>query len=390
MAIKIVLILGTLMLGTCSTGLLIVRIANPRLKGLGWLGAAFATSCTGTALIYFGSLEPLYLSVVLADVLMLASLVLVHLGVLELAGTPWNPPVHGLVLVALQMLADTYVISGSQRSENVHLSVAGLLVAAQVGATVYVLARKTPSSIRVPAKLTAVVLACFMAVNIFRGAAAAFGFLNENGRYLHVQLVTFTAYLISALSIGFGFFWMTTSLLTSELDLLASTDPLTRIFNRRVFLLWCEKEVERSRRTSLPFSMLMIDLDHFKQLNDEYGHQTGDAALCAVVESMQDSIRGLDVLGRWGGEEFVALLPAASPESALLVAQRMRRNIAKIRLPDSNKAGADALMEVKVTASIGVSTYRGPDDALRHIIQRADAALYEAKASGRNQVLSVP
>jgi diguanylate cyclase (GGDEF)-like protein len=105
---------------------------------------------------------------------------------------------------------------------------------------------------------------------------------------------------------------------------------------------------------------------------------------------MQDSVRGLDVLGRWGGEEFVALLPAAPPEAALLVAQRMCGNIQKILLSSSDKTGEDAVLTVKVTASIGVATYRGREDVLHSMFQRADAALYEAKAAGRNQVLSTP
>jgi diguanylate cyclase (GGDEF)-like protein len=134
----------------------------------------------------------------------------------------------------------------------------------------------------------------------------------------------------------------------------------------------------------------MIDIDHFKGINDRFGHKTGDMALCMAVERMQDSIRGIDVMGRWGGEEFVVLLPHSSPESALVVAERLRGNLAKTALPAPSSQEYGATQPLHLTVSVGVATYAGPGDDLQHMLHRADVSLYKAKAAGRNRVLAMP
>ena len=132
----------------------------------------------------------------------------------------------------------------------------------------------------------------------------------------------------------------------------------------------------------------MVDLDHFKQINDRFGHTGGDLALCAVVEQMQDSIRGIDVLGRWGGEEFVALLPGAAQGDALVVAQRIRRNVERIDLARSYEEPFGHAPEVRLTVSLGLASYGGTADSIEAMLQRADEALYQAKRAGRNRVLT--
>ena len=125
----------------------------------------------------------------------------------------------------------------------------------------------------------------------------------------------------------------------------------------------------------------MMDVDHFKRVNDHYGHSGGDMALVAVVEAMQDSVRGIDVLGRWGGEEFTALLPGTNLESAHLVADRVRQNIEKLELQTNSGP-------MRITVSIGVATVRDARDDVKGMLLRADKALYQAKKNGRNQVLT--
>jgi diguanylate cyclase (GGDEF)-like protein len=263
-----------------------------------------------------------------------------------------------------------------------------VLIAAECGKIAYSLAHVARRSIRVSAWFTAVLLVGFMIYNLLRVLAVALGMLRTHGILAGEETVTFSLFVAIALGVAFGFFWMTTSVLTSGLEQMASTDPLTRIYNRRVFLMWCEKELVRGQRTGTPFSVLMVDLDHFKQINDSFGHQAGDLALCAVVEKMQDSVRGIDVLGRWGGEEFAVLLPGAAADAALLVAQRVRRNIERILLPGSGFRNGERVQMISVTASVGVATYRGVDDSVHTMMERADLALYQAKAAGRNCVLA--
>ena len=149
---------------------------------------------------------------------------------------------------------------------------------------------------------------------------------------------------------------------------------------------WCESEQLRSRRLHTPFSLLMLDFDHFKQVNDTFGHPVGDLVLCAAVERIQDSIRGIDVLCRWGGEEFAGLLPNASEEATLIVAERVRRNIRLLESADPRFSDS-AFAGLQLSASIGTATFEGEGDSHQMMLQRADAALYEAKRTGRNRVV---
>jgi diguanylate cyclase (GGDEF)-like protein len=135
-----------------------------------------------------------------------------------------------------------------------------------------------------------------------------------------------------------------------------------------------------------PFSILMVDLDHFKSINDRFGHQVGDAAILAAVEAMQDSIRGSDILARWGGEEFTALLPNADCEAAHIVAERLRANVERVELPVEVN-GPNGRTIVTMTVSIGLATCETTDD-IHTVMGRADQNLYLAKDSGRNRVLS--
>jgi diguanylate cyclase (GGDEF)-like protein len=390
MAIQVILYLGVVVLACGSVGFFIVRLSNPLLRGLGWLGGSFAAGSGGALLLACHGLVPRLATVAVADVLVLASFVLLHVAVLELAEKSSLFPTFGVALLVLQAAVDltlmytprVYVPPGSR------IVVAGLLIALVCGHMALTLIGVARRAIRTSALFTASLLLAFMFYNVVRSLIVAFGLIHRPTAFYREETVTFGLFVAVAMGIAFGFFWMTTAMLTTGLEQMASTDPLTRIYNRRVFLMWAEKELTRGQRTGTPFSVLMVDLDHFKQINDCFGHQAGDLALCAVVEKMQDSVRGIDVLGRWGGEEFAVLLPGAAADAALLVAQRVRRNIERILLPGTGIRNGERVQMISVTASVGIATYRGVDDNVHTMMERADMALYQAKAAGRNCVLA--
>jgi diguanylate cyclase (GGDEF)-like protein/PAS domain S-box-containing protein len=168
--------------------------------------------------------------------------------------------------------------------------------------------------------------------------------------------------------------------LEQELERQARTDFLTGISNRRHFLDLADQELARVRRYGRPFSILMLDLDLFKNVNDRYGHRVGDLTLQKVVEVCQQILREVDVIGRLGGEEFGIILPETEAEQAVQVADRVRQAIAaaSVRLPQGGSVG--------ITTSIGVATYSDEDVDVDAVINRADRALYEAKRSGRDRV----
>ncbi|QQR91712.1 MAG: GGDEF domain-containing protein [Myxococcales bacterium] len=166
----------------------------------------------------------------------------------------------------------------------------------------------------------------------------------------------------------------------SELEQLAITDPHTRAYNRHFLGPCLNREMQRSRRLNSPLSILFMDLDHFKQINDEHGHAVGDAVLRAFVRAVRECVREVDVLIRRGGEEFVLSMPNTDTEGAYYVAERIRLCVRQQPLRVH-----DATLLVQ-TVSIGVATWDGHENA-ESLEHRADAAMYEAKRQGRNRVV---
>jgi len=169
-------------------------------------------------------------------------------------------------------------------------------------------------------------------------------------------------------------------LLKEEFKKLATIDPLTKLFNRRYFTEQADKEFIRAKRYKLSMALISIDIDHFKSINDNYGHPAGDKVLVAVTKQLQDSLRQTDVLARIGGEEFSILLPETTAESAMVFAERIRAEQAKLHITGEWQG------EITLSVSIGVSGFHVDVEAFDVLFSRADKALYQAKNSGRNKV----
>ena len=159
-----------------------------------------------------------------------------------------------------------------------------------------------------------------------------------------------------------------------ELAALATEDPLTGLLNRRAFLRAAERDRALAARTGAPLSVVMLDLDHFKAINDRYGHAVGDEVLRATAAALTGASRKTDRVARLGGEEFVLWLPDTPAAGAALLADKVRARLAEIAVP-----GFDG----RLTASAGVAAFTG--ESLTDLLRRADAALYRAKDLGRNR-----
>jgi len=164
-----------------------------------------------------------------------------------------------------------------------------------------------------------------------------------------------------------------------RLTVMAETDALTGVMNRRKFLDHARHEFARSQRYGREMALIMVDIDHFKKINDTWGHLAGDAALMRTAERLSSSVRSLDFVGRLGGEEFAILLPETPGAAAIALAERLRRVVAEISLPEEHGT-------IALTASFGVSARETGDKELLNILARADRALYAAKRGGRNRV----
>lgn len=163
---------------------------------------------------------------------------------------------------------------------------------------------------------------------------------------------------------------------------MAYTDPLTGVYNRRYLQTHLGKRLASARESGKPLSVLMIDIDSFKAFNDRYGHAVGDEVLTAVARALADHVRDIDLVARFGGEEFAVILPDTGAQGALLVAERLRQTVVDLRVETH---GQD---ELQVTVSIGAATAMAGLDDAEFLVQRADSALYRAKAGGRNLVVS--
>jgi diguanylate cyclase (GGDEF)-like protein/PAS domain S-box-containing protein len=168
--------------------------------------------------------------------------------------------------------------------------------------------------------------------------------------------------------------------LEEDLRQLTRLDPLTQLFNRRYFFTQAEQEYQRFRRYHRPMALCMVDIDHFKSVNDRYGHLVGDTVLCAVAQTLHDSLRQVDILARYGGEEFVVLLPETDLQTARASAERLRAAVAERRIETANGP-------VSVTLSLGVvAVDNGRSMTLEQLLDAADQMLYRAKQAGRDRV----
>lgn len=164
----------------------------------------------------------------------------------------------------------------------------------------------------------------------------------------------------------------------------AVTDPLTGLYNRRYAIPYLATLAERARSEGREFALMMLDIDHFKRINDTWGHATGDLVLIGVAQCLRENLRAVDLIARVGGEEFLIAMPETTPEQAQVAADRLRRKIEASLFP-SDRPGKP----VAVTLSIGVAVVGSPGSAgedVDHMVGRADAALYRAKSAGRNTV----
>ncbi len=199
-------------------------------------------------------------------------------------------------------------------------------------------------------------------------------------RQLVIEVLTVT--LICCMAIAMLRVYRTQLRQEQRLQQLANTDPLTGVANRRHFLEHSALELKKARRSMQDLALLIIDIDHFKPINDNYGHGVGDRAVVRFADICKRVVRDIDLLGRFGGDEFIVLLPATGLREALQVAERLRSAI------ESDTALRDSGVAIQMSASIGAAMLRADAADISSALAKADAALYRAKQNGRNRVVS--
>jgi diguanylate cyclase (GGDEF)-like protein len=238
--------------------------------------------------------------------------------------------------------------------------------------------------LRMPPWLACVLIVA-VSVGLSFGAAIVLGQAANQGPSYYRSALTIS--VVVPMMVASPVSWVVVNLLhevesahASALNL-AWRDELTGLLHRRRFVELAQRELDLARRNAAPLAAALIDLDHFKRINDEFGHEVGDAVLRAAARACAQALRGTDLIARWGGEEFVVVLPVASPGAAAEVVERVRTAIA------AQVVAGPGGVPVRCTASIGLAQLDPGSAAFDDLIRDADLAMYQAKATGRNRVV---
>lgn len=363
----------------CAGARILLWRMHPTMPGLGrWALASVVALFAFILLALDGDIAWLP-SLSLAQLLVVAGLLIMWDGFRAFLG---RRPVPLTVMVVFA-LAALGVIEASHLEQNLVIRAFGnaMLVAilsALVARELLIGARRD----RLAQRATAWIYVANTAFFLLRAIASVSG-LDEVTHWSPDGFAPYALFwwLCAMIATTLGMVLMASERLQAHLDRQASLDPLTGTLNRRAFAVFVEKELARSRRHNQPLSVLMMDLDHFKQINDRLGHSGGDDVLCRFVAVAERELRGEDILCRFGGEEFVALLPGTRAEHAFVAAERLREAFA---VEAAALAATVYTLPFAITASVGIGELSAEED-FEGLLRRADEALYRAKAAGRNR-----
>nr|WP_295936415.1 GGDEF domain-containing protein [uncultured Acidovorax sp.] len=351
-----------------------------RSDGLGRWAAALLVNAIGHLLIMLRGLIPDLLSIVVGNLMLSSVFVGLIAAVYQFQGRPvrWAlllaPPL--LVLVFVSVFIDNF---------PARVSFVGLVIGLQaVWALLAALSHRHATVGRgqwllvAGLSLEAVVLGGRALVAISTHSEAT-NILQSSALQTLTFLATFSVVLVSSV----GFVFMSRDRADENNRVLAALDPLTGVANRRSLIAALDRDVARAQRMREPMALMMVDIDHFKDVNDQYGHPAGDRVLCSVVNVLRQRVRAQDLVGRYGGEEFMVLLPDTGLVGAEQLARELCKAVEESRCPADGVPGPG----IAVTVSIGVFGGRlESGDSWDMLIAAADRALYQAKNNGRNRV----
>ena len=351
-----------------------------RRDGLGRWAAALLVNAIGHLLIMLRGLIPDVLSIVVGNLMLSSVFVGMIAAVYQFQGRPvrWPlllaPPL--LVLVFVSVFIDNFPARVSFVGLVIGLQALWALLAAlshrhaTVGRGQWLLVAGL--------SLEAVVLGVRALVAISTHSEAT-NILQSSALQTLTFLATFSVVLVSSV----GFVFMSRDRADENNRVLAALDPLTGVANRRSLIAALDRDVARAQRMREPMALMMVDIDHFKDVNDQYGHPAGDRVLCSVVNVLRQRVRAQDLVGRYGGEEFMVLLPDTGLVGAEQLARALCKAVEESRCPADGVPGPG----IAVTVSIGVFGGRlESGDSWDMLIAAADRALYQAKNNGRNRV----
>ncbi|NUQ29969.1 MAG: GGDEF domain-containing protein [Acidobacteriaceae bacterium] len=350
--------------------MLVNYLANPGLRGAYWF--VVSNLAGGIALSLQGARAhlPVIIGIVLSNLLFVVQLVCLNRAVTAFLGRMERMWIAVLSVCIVGMCGIAY-FSLVHPDIGVRVAVISAMMATPSLMTAWVLFGPAASGVRTASRLLGSVFVFFAAVTSVRGYAV-YRFHLPSFYFIWLDLIVIAG-------IAFGFIWMSAAQLREDLERQAMTDPLTGVLNRRAVEREVVELLRRSAKTGGTISALMLDMDHFKGINDRFGHHGGDRALLAVTNAIQRSVRGTDLVARLGGDEFMVVLPDTPMEMARMIAELIRGEVSALRVQTETH-------QFQVRVSVGITTLVGQIVGLEDLIKQSDRALYEAKAAGRNRV----
>jgi diguanylate cyclase (GGDEF)-like protein len=372
-------IFATLALAIYTAALLVLAIKHRRMSGIAWFAASLGLAMIASVLQGLLGILPFWAAPLAANEISILSFFAMYMGfrwfVLR------DPSRRWISWLVFGCSFSIYVALCCIRPRHLLVTVLspGLLYCA---ASAWLLLRHGRGNFRSAARVAAVALVAHLGLGIYRSRLLFMywpGRVSEAMSDPHLLLAKFAIMLIG-FSMVLLYVWFFVIESHQDLRKSALTDALTGVFNRRALIRESEREIALARRASRPISVITIDVDLFKSINDRYGHYGGDLALCAVADLLRTGLRRTDLIARLGGEEFAAVLPETNISGALHIAEKLRDRLAStpVTLPSGN---------IQVTFTAGVAQMIGSDTNFAAILTRADKALYRGKAAGRNCVV---
>ncbi|MFT5296754.1 MAG: diguanylate cyclase (GGDEF)-like protein [Colwellia sp.] len=371
------LILG----GLLSIGSVVFAKVHSSFRGFYQLGVGYFLFAFGY--ILFASREHIndFLSIVIANLLIASAFTIVIVGILNFLNYPKRKfikiSIFLLVIITILFIFFTYI----QPNVNTRIIIISSFISGQAFFATYKTYYHENSSIRLFIQLLAA--SCFFCALAFLcrivmtfNSLPIINFMDAG----YIDAISMIALQIFVVSTCLSLSWSASQQLAQKLKIQATIDLLTNLYNRRAFEEFAEKEVSRAEREQTYISVVLMDIDLFKQVNDTHGHQIGDKVLQEFSVRLKDSLRQYDILARYGGEEFMLLLPDTDRETALVIAEKLRVTIFQPVFCVEKE------LKLEVSASFGVASICGKTIDWKALVAKADSALYQAKSNGRNQV----
>jgi diguanylate cyclase (GGDEF)-like protein len=359
--------------------MLLIHRSTPGLRGVRLITMGYATSAAGMELLALRGRIPDFFSITIANSLLVLINVFLYWGIADLLHLRrpqrWLLPASALPTAAISLYF-SYV------RPDISARIIGIsaLAVAQYALIVHLLSgRPGPQRIHMPRLGLSVLFTFYAAINIYRAWEAHLHDPRSLLRSAGTSTFSFLTPILIAVMTALGVIWLAMAQLQHELEAQSQIDTLTGLLNRRALEQIGAEAIEVARRRSSALSLIILDLDRFKSINDEHGHDGGDAVLHHAARCLRNNLRDIDHVARLGGEEFVAVLPGATHAYAAEIAENLRYCLASLTVEHLSQ-------EIRLSASFGVATMLPTDTTWLEILRRGDRALYLAKEQGRDRV----